>query len=70
MHARAPWTFPFKLSRSTSFGPARMDKWVDACQSSQLRGYGGGGGLASFHNELFNSGKMLRQYVGTLRLMF
>ena len=44
MHARAPWTFPFKLSRSTSFGPARMDKWVDACQSSQLRGYGGGGG--------------------------
>ena len=24
---RAPWTFPFKLARTSSFRPARTDKW-------------------------------------------
>ena len=30
---RVPWTIPFKLARTSSFGPVRMEKWKAILES-------------------------------------
>ena len=33
---RAPWTFPFKPVRTSSFGPVRVDKWKETLATNLI----------------------------------